>query len=828
MNANRSFTNACALAAFIFIPFLSGTCHSESLKNMEPNAMPTTVGERAYSATIRRTSYGVPHISAPDLPGAWFGQGYAMAEDRICVLLDQVIKVRGQRSRYFGAGDYEANVESDFAYRHLRLVADAEKKLAGLPADIQDMLAAHAAGINRFVAVADSGKLPGACRDPKRHVTVTPADLLAIATDFSIFLSGRFLTSFLSNAQPPQAAGAPVSPPPAVPADSAKPGSNGWAIGGDLSESGHGLLLAQPHFPWEGALQAWESHVTVPGKLDVYGITVPGVPNTLVGFNAAVAWSLTVTTSPKATLYRLALDPGDPTRYRYDDGIKAMESTDYTIEVLNGAGVLEPRTRKLWRSHYGPILSIPAALTGGTADLAWNNQHVLTYRDANIDNDSMLAQFFDMAKATNLEGLIDAHRRWAGSIPFSNTIATSVEGKAWYADSSPVPHLSPAALQAWQQAKQSDPGVAALYAFHGIYLLDGSTSRDEWLNDPAARKPGLLPFERAPQLLRSDFVFNANDSHWLSNPKQPLEGFYALYGDERQPPSLRTRMNALALTRQTGKFSLQSVMDAALSNQSLAGRLFRTGLVERCRAAKSVKIGTERVDLTQACRILANWDERFDLESRGAVLFREFLSTFRPEAGGHEDTMMSAKDKIFARAFDPAAPLTTPDGLAPAPKHGPDPALLALGKAVQTLRQAGIALDAKLGDLQFSQKNAAKIPVHGGQGQEGILNMAAYSGSNDTLLPGTQRGKVLNPATGLTDQGYVVNYGTSFLLAVELTPQGPHGQAVLAFSQSTDPKSPHFADQTELFSKKGWRPCLFRDADIEADPSLRRYQVATP
>lgn len=103
--------------------------------------------------------------------------------------------------------------------------------------------------------------------------------------------------------------------------------------------------------------------------------------------------------------------------------------------------------------------------------------------------------------------------------------------------------------------------------------------------------------------------------------------------------------------------------------------------------------------------------------------------------------------------------------------------------------------------------------------------MAAYSASNGTLMPGAGRGEVINPATGLSNEGYVVNYGTSFLMAVELTAQGPNGQAVLAFSQSADPGSPHFADQTELFSRKDWRPCLYREAEIEADPALRRYRV---
>ena len=59
----------------------------------------------AYAATIRRTTDGVPHITGDTLPDAAFGQGYASGEDRTCDLADQVVKVRGERARWFGPGD---------------------------------------------------------------------------------------------------------------------------------------------------------------------------------------------------------------------------------------------------------------------------------------------------------------------------------------------------------------------------------------------------------------------------------------------------------------------------------------------------------------------------------------------------------------------------------------------------------------------------------------------------------------------------------------------------------------------------------------------------
>ena len=47
--------------------------------------------------------------------------------------------------------------------------------------------------------------------------------------------------------------------------------------------------------------------------------------------------------------------------------------------------------------------------------------------------------------------------------------------------------------------------------------------------------------------------------------------------------------------------------------------------------------------------------------------------------------------------------------------------------------------------------------------------------------------------------------------------KGPVADAVLSYSQSADPASPHFADQTWLYSKKGWHRLPFSKADIAKD-----------
>ena len=774
-----------------------------------------------YSAQIQRTAHNVAHITAQDLPSAWFGQGYAMAEDRICTVLDQVIKIRSQRARFFGAGDFKANIDSDFAYLHLGIVTTARQKWQGLPENIQDMLKAHAAGINTYVAAIGVEELPELCRNAEWVVEVTAIDLLAYSIDFGLSSFSKPLLKQISNTFPPNKKPEldvtslgpdPELEPVTIKKDNAI-GSNGWGLGAELTESGNGMLLANPHFPWEGELKLWESHITVPGEIDVYGVTLPGIPSTLIGFNKAVAWTLAVSSAAHETFYKLKLVPDEPTKYLYDGEVRSMIASEYEIGVLNDdTGQIEKNTRTLWHSHYGPIVSLAPTII-------WNKETALSYRDANLDYSTYLSQFFEMSRASDLNGFIEAHKNSVG-MPFGHTVATSLEGEAWYADGSPVPDISTETYTAWQQNVTSDTVVSSLWR-GGFYVLDGSTSRDEWVKSAESSLSGLLPFADKPQLQRKDFVFNSNDNHWLSNPESPLEGLNPLYGIERSPRSLRTRANADALSKgkfENSKFSLKKVQQIALSNKSFTGNLLREELVTHCKTMPIVMVDENSADLTKACEVLAEWDEAFDLDSKGAVLFREFLGTFNPTSD------FTDQGNLFAVPFDPENPISTPKGLVIAEDKQNSSVLQRLSQVVKKLTDAGFAIDSTLREVQYAQKGEARIPIHGGNSEEGLLNIANYAlGGNSTLFPTVGIDNVLNPITGLTKNGYFINSGTSFLMAVELTESGPQCQAILTYSQSDDPESPYFADQTQLFSEKKWHQCLYDQKSIAADPALRTY-----
>ena len=80
--------------------------------------------------------------------------------------------------------------------------------------------------------------------------------------------------------------------------------SNGWAIGAERSAGGRGMLVANPHFPWEGQLRFWEVHLTVPGEIDMYGVQLSGLPGLAIGFTEDFGWTHTVSAGNRFTAYR--------------------------------------------------------------------------------------------------------------------------------------------------------------------------------------------------------------------------------------------------------------------------------------------------------------------------------------------------------------------------------------------------------------------------------------------------------------------------------------------------------------------------------------------
>jgi acyl-homoserine-lactone acylase len=763
-----------------------------------------------YAAEIRWTSHGIPHISGETLADVAFGQGYALTRDHGCTLADQVIKVRSERAKFHGRGEDDIHLNSDLARLHMKVYAHAEADYPDQPDDVKQLVGGFAAGYNHFLEENGAEAFIGSCSGQAWVRPLSEIDLFAYYIELSLLASGRQLADFVGVAQPPGSnVSLPAPPLEQLGAWRDSPfGSNGWGIGKDLTDNGRGKLFANPHFPWEGELRLWESHLSVPGEMEVYGAGLIGVPGVLIGFNDAVAWTHTVSDGHRLTVYELELDPDDPTKYVKDGETKSMDSESYTVEVLGDDGELREVSRTLWRSEYGPMITL--------SPFGWTRDVAFTFRDANIGNRTLIAQFMAMNRAESMDGFIEAHAEHQG-IPWVNTMSTSADGRAWYTDATPTPKLSQEALDAYLQRLEDGDFFTVALSGEDVILLKGNTSRDDWVEADGAREPGLIPFSDVPKLERTDFVFNANDSHWMTNPAQPLEGYSFLHGYERTGRSVRTRMNARLLTEGTagfagddGKFDMDELQAAVLSNRSMSGELLLEQLIQRCTGVMTTPLDGVDVDISEACTVLGAWDGRFDLDSVGATVFREFLGDF-------SSGVFTDRGALFAVPFNPDDPVNTPADLA-APVGSDDRILEALAGATQRLAEAGLPVDGTLGDAQFTRKGDETIPIHGGGRREGVTNLITYSNSlNSSIDEPMQRGEVVNSGTNLTTDGYVVNYGSSFVMTLEYTDDGPRAFAFLTYGERPDPESEYFDDQTLLFSQKAWRPILFAEDDIAAD-----------
>lgn len=758
-----------------------------------------------YHAQIRRTSDGVPHIRATDWGSLGFGQGWACARDNIGTIVDMVVKVRGERTRHHGPGPDDNHLASDFGYRHLDIDGRAAALREAQSPRARAVIDGYRAGCNAWLAEARAAdSLPRWCADAPWLAPLDDLDLYRYLVDTAILASGRNLVALLGRAEAPGPDG-PVEPAPMSALGSPNAASNGWAFGGDVTASGGGLVLANPHFPWYGEARFWECHLQIPGELDVYGACLVGVPLVQIGFNAHVGWTHTFSRGSRFTLSRLDLVDGSPTSYRHGGRERAMTPTTHRVTLADGSEV----ERTLWHSHHGPMVNLPL--------LGWGTDQAFTYRDANLDNTAMIDMYLGMCQAGSLEefrqGIVDTQ-----GMPWANTLASDDTGRAWYADFSATPNLSPGAQARYRERLASDP-IAALLAANRVPLFDGSEPDDDWIEVSGARSPGLVPTERLPELWRRDVVVNANDPHWLTHPDALLEGYPVLCGIEGEAASLRTRQN-LRIAHDLcarGDVVVEDVLDEVFACASLSADLLREAVVDRLRAA-----GGD--DAALAADLLDGWDGTYTLDAVGATLWRELLAVFEPAE-------LRASGRLFAEAFDPACPLTTPAGLADVPGEGPDPVVLAALAALAALRAAGVDPAAPLGAVQWARCGDERVAVPGGGEVEGMLDVLAPIGAlaSHSLAPRPVRlpGDPTRVArTGLAEGGYQVDYGTSFLMAVELTPEGPVGRGVLAYGPSDDPDDLHNVAAVAMFAADRTRLLRFTDDAIDADPGVEITSVS--
>ncbi|MFI5980152.1 penicillin acylase family protein [Streptomyces sp. NPDC051555] len=805
-----ALTGAALLAAAAAVPPAAASAAADAGAARAPSG-------GGLSALVRYTENGVPHILAKDYADLGFGTGWAQAADQVCVLADGFLTVSGERSRWFGPdaapdgslSSAVGNLSSDLYFKGVRQTGTVEKLLAtpapaGPGKDVKELMRGWAAGYNAWLA---QNKITDpACKGAAWVRPVTAVDVAARGYAVAVLGGqGRGIDG-ITAAQPPAAApgagartgaGATSAPAPgggidpAAAAEAARQffdtsrydmGSNAVAFAGSATASGSGLLLGNPHYPWQGGRRFWQSQQTIPGELNVSGGSLLGTVVVNIGFNDKVAWSHTVATGTPVNLHQLALDPADPTAYVVDGVSEKMVPRTVSVPVKGGA----PVGRTQWWTRFGPVVTS----LGAGLPLPWSATTAYALNDPNAVNLRAFDTALAMGKARSVAGIQDAQRRTQG-LPWVNTLAADAAGATLFAQSQIVPRITDELA-----ARCSTPLGRATYPSAGLAVLDGSRGDCALGSDPDAVQPGVFGPAKAPTLRDAVYAENSNDSAWLANAEHPLTGYERVWGNTGTPRSLRTRgaLEDVSAMAAKGALTVADLQAQQFANRVPAGDLAAADAAHACAAlpgGTATASDGSAVDVSAACPVLARWDRTAETASRGALLFDRFWRRLTATT--------TAKD-LWQVPFSAADPVRTPRTLnRSAPGIG-----RALADTVAELKAAGIALDAPLGENQFVVRDGRRIPVGGGTEALGVWDKVEA---------------VWNAAGG----GYTeVVHGSSHIQAVGWDgSRCPVARTLLSYSQSSNPNSPYYADQTRLFSGERWVTSRYCEKDILTSPALR-------
>lgn len=809
----------------------------------------------SYDVNIRWTELGIPHIKAEDFGSLGYGMGYAFAWDNMCTLMDDIVTIRGERSLYFGRngvthvnrsnGSNPTNINNDFFWRHIASDERVASFLQAQTPKVLAMLQGYADGFSRYVREVKAGEHPGshpACNTAEWLDEIDLNDMARRVVRLSVLASSSVFMNEIGSMQPPGlastaelAGGALNLVTGSLPVDLPLPeqldidnilaqaqasgrfdqfpfggdlniGSNMYALGKEATQDGNSYQFVNPHFPWYDTERLHMSHLIMDGDKpeeqgEIMGASLHGAPAVLIGFNRHFAWSHTVSTAYRFTIYELTLVPGMPTSYLYDGGVKAMEASEYTIKVMEDDGEITEMSRTLYRSHHGPIMNLH--IEDGVGPFNWTPVNAYAIRDANLENDRLIEHFLRWNMAGSLEEFEQIQAETV-AVPWVNTTATGPGKHVYYSDITTVPNVPDEMVMPGPTGCANSvlaPVVSILAP--GLPLLDGNRADCEWRNDPDSPQEGIFGAGNLPSLTRDDWVHNCNDSYWLTNPEEPIEGYAGIIGNEDAERSLRTRKCIRQVQqrldgtdgRDGTKFNRENLKEIVLSSEIYSEELARDSLVSTfCdnNPAGYVVSQSGPVDVTQACEVLKAWDGTTNLDSVGGHVWREFWKA----ANGGPIPLVGSPVPVWLTPYSSDDPVNTPNTL-----NVINPLVMAaLGDAVNTLVDAGVDLDAKLGDIQWAERNGERIPIFGDAGNVGAFTIAISSLNKD--------GSGYGPVT----------YGNSYVQVVGWDANGdPEADAFITYSQATDSDSPHYSDWTKAYSEKDWKRLPFTNADIERE-----------
>ena len=498
-------------------------------------------------AEILWDSYGIPHIFAPDSRELFRAFGWAQMHSHGDLILREYGQSRGRAAEYWGP-DY---LDSDRWVLTQGIPARSQRWLEQQDAEFSSYMEGFAQGMNQY-ADKHGDRLDESL---KAVLPIEPIDILnhTQRTIHFTFVTGP--QAVQSAERQWQAAG-----------------SNAWAVAPSRSESGHSLLLANPHLPWSGLFLFYEAHLVAPG-MNAYGATLVGSPILAIAFNDHLGWTHTVNTHDGQDFYQLTLqDDG----YLWDGQVRAFETENHNIKVRQPDGSLRDEELKVRRSVHGPLV-------------VENGDKALALRVVGLESPGLGQAWWDMSRAKSLEEFESILSRL--QLPMFTVMYADREGNILHLFGGRTPKRPP-----------------GNYNWAGI--VPGNTSETLWTE--------THPYQDLPRVLNpsSGWLQNANDPPWTTTFDRALDpGSFPAYMAPRFMHFRAQRSARMLIEDEAVSFD-EMVRYKHSTRMETADRLLES-LIEAARQ-RGGEVARRAAD------VLASWDRSADNESRGGVLFESF------------------------------------------------------------------------------------------------------------------------------------------------------------------------------------------------------------
>ena len=542
------------------------------------------------SVQIYRDAYGIPHVRAQTVHDAFFGQGFATAQDRLWHMDFDRHRAYGRWAEYAG----QAAVDEDVLMRRFQLRRSVDSDYGAVNAETRAMLDAYAGGVNALIESGRSLPIEYSILD-SRPEPWEPQDCIAVFKVRHILMGlfeAKLWRARLVNELGPERA-AEILPGQQGPLLIVPPGaedrraiadplaylgagadyvtwladgdagSNNWAVSGSRTASGKPLLAGDPHRPLDTPNVYYQNHIACP-EFDAIGLSFPGVPGfPHFGHNAHVAWCVTHAQADYQDAYVERFKEGDPELYESNGEWVRADVRRETIAVRGGESV---ELDVVVTGHGSVVAGDPAS------------GHAVAFKYTGTDGPNRGLQCLPrMLRATSADEIDESMRDWVD--PCNNLVFADVHGDIGYLNRGRLPVRSTA--NAWMP-------------------VPGWTGDHEWR--------GFVPFEELARLRNPEagYIVTANNRIVGSDYPHYIALHFA--------PEHRTRRITQRL-RKLDRATVQDMADVHADRVSIPAQTC-VRLLSDVRPLDELS--------SQAKASLTAWDGSMDSDAVGPTIYSAF------------------------------------------------------------------------------------------------------------------------------------------------------------------------------------------------------------